>query len=38
VTCAAWKADRSSGGRMIQQIDKVNGLPLSVFESIDADE
>jgi hypothetical protein len=30
--------DRSSGDRIIQQVDKVTGLPLWVVEIIDADE
>jgi len=30
--------DRSSGDRVVQQIDKVTGLPLWVVEVIDADE
>ena len=30
--------DRSSGDRVVQQIDKVSGLPLWVVEVIDADE
>jgi len=30
--------DRSSGDRVIQQVDKVTGLPLWVVEVIDSDE
>ena len=30
--------DRSSGDRVVQQIDKATGLPLWVVEVIDADE
>jgi hypothetical protein len=30
--------DRSSGDRVVQQIDKASGLPLWVVEVIDADE